>query len=48
MSADFSRRIFSARPQNFGTAKTVPSDFSPNEFGAQKKFVINHWLKPMA
>jgi len=30
-----------ARPsrQNFQT---------PNEFGAQKKFVINHWLKPVA
>jgi len=27
----------------------VPYDLSPNEFGAQgKKFVINHWLKPVA
>jgi hypothetical protein len=27
---------------------TVPCDFSPNEFGAQEKSVINHWLKPVA
>jgi hypothetical protein len=25
-----------ARPQNFSTAVAVPSDFSLNEFGAQK------------
>jgi len=25
-----------ARPQNFGTAGAVPSDFTPNEFGFQK------------
>jgi hypothetical protein len=25
-----------------------PSKFSPNEFGAQEKSVINHWLKPVA
>jgi hypothetical protein len=32
---------------NFGTAKSVPPDFSPNEFGSQK-FVINHHPKPVA
>jgi hypothetical protein len=37
-----------ARPKNFSTAVTVPCDFSPNEFGAQEKSVINHWLKPVA
>jgi hypothetical protein len=37
-----------ARPQNFGTAGAVPSKFSPNEFGAQEKFVTNHWLKTVA
>jgi hypothetical protein len=37
-----------ARPKNFGASRDAPSRFSPNEFGAQKKFVINHWLKPMA
>jgi hypothetical protein len=26
----------------------VPSKFSPNEFGAQEKFVTNHWLKTVA
>jgi hypothetical protein len=46
LSADFSRRIF--LEQNFGTAGAVPSKLSPNEFGAQEKFVINHWLKPVA
>jgi len=25
-----------------------PPEFSPNKFGAQKKFVTNHWLKPVA
>jgi hypothetical protein len=38
----------SARPQSFGTAGVVPSKFSPNEFGAQEKFVTNHWLKTVA
>jgi len=37
-----------ARPQNFGTAETMPSELMPNKFGAQEKFVINHWLKPVA
>jgi hypothetical protein len=37
-----------ARPKNFSTAVTVPCDFSPNEFGAQEKSFINHWLKPVA
>jgi len=46
LSADFSRRIFlegraPARPQNFGTVGAVPSDFSPNKFGALK---IRHQL----
>jgi len=31
----------------FGSAKASPSQ-TPNEFGAQKKIVINHWLKPVA
>jgi len=42
LSADFSRRIFlegraTARPfeEFFGTVGAVPSEFSPNEFGAQ-------------
>jgi len=25
-----------ARPQNFGTAETMPSELMPNKFGAQK------------
>jgi len=29
------------------TRNNFVSEFSPNEFGAQK-FVINHWLKPVA
>jgi len=32
--------------ENFGTAGAVPSELSPNKFGTQKIFVINHWLKP--
>jgi len=36
MSADFSRRFFFCLTEKFGTAKTVLSDFSPNEFGALK------------
>jgi len=47
-SANFLEGRASARPKNFGTAGAVPSNFSPNEFGAQEKFVINHWLKPVA
>jgi len=46
-SANFLEGRANARPQNFGAALAVPFDFSLNEFGAQK-FVINHWLKPMA
>jgi hypothetical protein len=33
-----------ARPQDFGTAIAVPSDFSPNEFGVHEK--IHH--QPLA
>jgi hypothetical protein len=54
-SADFSRRIFLEgwvlpnRLKNFRHGRAVPSELSPNEFGAQeKKFVINHWLKPVS
>jgi len=42
MTKEHERRLYSANfltakfRQNFGTAKTVPSDFSPNEFSAQK------------
>jgi hypothetical protein len=32
----------------FGASGDAPSKFSPNEFGAQEKSVINHWLKPVA
>jgi len=26
----------------------LPNRQTPNEFGAQEKFIINHWLKPVA
>jgi hypothetical protein len=29
-------------------AETMPSELSPNEFGDQENFVVNHWLKPVA
>jgi len=46
----------SARPKNFGSAETVPSDFSPNKFGRSKirhQFPCplshaSHSLKPVA
>ena len=48
LSADFGRRIFggsgSTRLQNFGTAGAVPSELTPNKFGAQEK--IRH--QPLA
>jgi hypothetical protein len=40
-SANFLEGRAPARPKNFGTAGAVPSNFSPNEFGAREKFVIN-------
>jgi hypothetical protein len=40
-SANFLGGRAPARPKNFGTAGAVPSNFSPNEFGAREKFVIN-------
>jgi hypothetical protein len=36
-----------ALPKN-SAHQDEPSKFSPNEFGAQEKSVINHWLKPVA
>jgi len=49
LSADFSRRIFLEGRllpdcKNFGTAGAAPSELLPNKFGAQEKFVVNHWL----
>jgi hypothetical protein len=38
-----------AEPKRLRVANgAVPSKFSPNEFGAQEKFVTNHWLKTVA
>ncbi|MFA0744051.1 MAG: hypothetical protein LASZOEIN_000839 [Candidatus Fervidibacter sp.] len=29
-----------AQPKSFGTAVAVPSDFSPNDFGAQNSVIV--------
>jgi len=56
LSADFSRRIFwrAALLLSFKISVVREHDLpvngsqTPNKFGAQRKFVINHWLKPVA